>query len=69
MVELRKGQAIGVGVRSVGCARLDQRRGIAGSCQGSNGECLEGHFVKSSSILLCIECSDDELNPAQPPFK
>lgn len=54
MVELRKGQAIGVGVRSVGCARLDQRRGIAGSCQGSNGECLEGHFVKSS-ILLCIE--------------
>ena len=47
MVELGKGQAIGVGVRSVGCTGLDQRRGIAGSCQGRNGECLESHVVRA----------------------
>lgn len=51
MVELGKGQAIGVGVRSVGCTGLDQRRGIAGSCQNRNGECLEGHFGKSSILV------------------
>ena len=67
MVELRKGQAIGVGVRSIGYTGLDQRRGIAGSCQNRNGECLEGHFGKSS-ILLCTECSEDEPNPAAVPI-
>lgn len=51
MVELGKGQAIGVGVRSVGCTGLDQRRGIAGSCQCRNGECLEAHFGKSSILV------------------
>ena len=50
MVELGKGQAIGVGVRSVGSTGLDQRRGIAGSYQSRNGECLESHFLRNTTM-------------------